>query len=261
MDTVLCEVSGGVATVTMNRPEALNALNDQLTQELASTLERLSADDDVRCVVLQGSAANFMAGGDLVFFKAQKDAGAPIEQWRDFFTNGHGLIRTLTGMPKPVIAAVEGAVAGYGFSLMSACDMIVASEEAVFTLAYTLVGLSPDGGASYFLPRIIGTKKTMELMLLSDRCCAEELKTLGLVNRITPKGEALDTALKLAGRIAKGPTQAYANVKALLSTTFDATLDEQLDDEQERFIKCAMSDDFDEGLNAFLKKRKPQYGR
>jgi 2-(1,2-epoxy-1,2-dihydrophenyl)acetyl-CoA isomerase len=261
MATILCEISNGIATVTMNRPEAMNALNYELGSELGATMQQVGEDDAVRCVVVCGAGPNFMAGGDLAYFQNLKKTGAPKELWDKLFKGAHGVMRAMANMPKPVIAAVEGAVAGYGFSLMSACDLVVAADDAVFTLAYSLVGLSPDGGSTYSLPRTIGVKKTMELMLLSDRYSADELKELGLLNRVTPKGEALSEALKLAARIAKGPRLAYANGKALVGASLNSTLDQQLDAEQERFIQCAMSDDFDEGLDAFFGKRRPDFGK
>ena len=158
-------------------------------------------------------------------------------------------------MGKPVIAGVQGAVAGFGISLMLACDLVVATEAAVFTLAYSLIGTSPDGSSTYMLPRMVGLKRALEIALLADRFGSAEAREWGLVNWAVPAAELDDTIAKLATRLAVGPTHAYRNTKALLNASFDRSLEEQLDAEAASFADCAVSEDFAEGSAAFLDKR------
>jgi len=258
---VLVAREGAVATITLNRPQALNALNRELTLGLLQNLSSVESDDAVRCVVLRGGE-HFMAGGDLKWFKALAEGKAPAEnraQFEGFIHEAHAIILSLRRMPKPVIAAVRGAVAGFGMSLMMAADLALAADSAYFTLAYTLIGVSPDGGSTFALPRIVGQKKAMEIALLGERFDAAAAERLGLVNRVVPGERLEDETVRLAARLAEGPTAVYARTKALLNGSLNATLESQLQREAEAFAQSASETDFHEGLAAFVEKRKPQF--
>jgi 2-(1,2-epoxy-1,2-dihydrophenyl)acetyl-CoA isomerase len=258
---VLVAREGGVATLTLNRPQALNALNRELTVALRDAVFAAERDEAVRCLVLRGGE-HFMAGGDLKWFRSLAEGRSPVEnriQFEGFIHEVHPLIVSLRRMPKPVVAAVRGAVAGFGMSLMMAADLVLAADSAYFTLAYTLIGVSPDGGSTFSLPRIVGQKKAMEIALLGDRFDAATAERLGVVNRVVA-ASALDAeTAKLAARVAAGPTAVYARTKALINGSLDATLDTQLQREAEAFAQSASEPDFQEGLAAFIEKRKPAF--
>jgi len=260
-DPVLVAREGAVVTLTLNRPQALNALNRELTVALQERLLAVEKDESVRCVVL-GGGEHFMAGGDLKWFKglAQgKSAAENRAQFAGFIDEAHSIIRCLRRMPKPVVASVRGAVAGFGMSLMMACDLAIAAEGAYFTLAYTLIGVSPDGGSTYALPRIVGDKKAMEIALLGERFDAAAAERLGLVNRVVPKERLEEETASLAKRLAQGPTRVYARTKALLNASLGSSLHAQLDAEAQSFAQSASEPDFAEGLAAFIEKRKPRF--
>jgi 2-(1,2-epoxy-1,2-dihydrophenyl)acetyl-CoA isomerase len=258
---VLVGREGAVATVTLNRPEALNALNRELTLGLRESLFSMEVDETVRCVVIRGGE-HFMAGGDLKWFKSMSEGRSAAEnrvQFEGFIHEVHALIVSLRRMPKPVVASVRGAVAGFGMSLMMAADLAIAADNAYFTLAYTLVGVSPDGGSTFALPRIVGQKKAMEIALLGDRFDAAAAERLGLVNRVVPASSLDAETQKLAARLAAGPTAVYARTKALLNASLGSSLESQLQREAEAFALSASQPDFHEGLAAFVEKRKPRF--
>ena len=258
---VLVAREGGVATITLNRPQALNALDRDLTHGLRDAVFSAEGDESIRCVVLQGGE-HFMAGGDLKWFKTLAEGRASGEnrvQFEHLIHEVHGVILALRRMPKPVVASVRGAVAGFGMSLMMACDLVVAADNAYFTLAYTLIGTSPDGGSTFSLPRIVGQKKAMEIALLGERFDAATAERLGLVNRVFPAASLQLETGKLAARLATGPTAVYARTKALLNGSLDASLESQLQREAEAFAQSASEPDFLEGLTAFIEKRKSRF--
>lgn len=254
------EIAGGVALVTMNRPKALNALNRDMTRALIETINPLEYDPDVRCVVIRGGD-HFMAGGDLKTFHAmlgrpRRDNLVAIEA---FVHEVHSLIIAIRRMPKPVVASVSGACAGFGLSFMCAADLAIAAEDSYYTLAYTLIGTSPDGGSTYALPRLVGLKKAAELALLGDRFDAATAKDYGLINWVVPAADLAAETAKLAARLAAGPTVAYGRTKALLQRSLDNPLERQLQLEAENFSACAVEPDFAEGVTAFVEKRKPAF--
>jgi len=260
MKTIIYEQVGAVATVTLNRPEALNTLSWDMNQELAELSSRLELDDSVRCVVLQGAGEHFMAGGDIKGFSAgPSDAQSRKIGFERGIAQTHSIITRLRRMPKPVIASVQGAVAGFGVSLMCACDLVVAADNSYFTLAYCQIGTTPDGGATYALPRTVGTKLAMEIALLGDRFDAERALQLGLVNRVVPVAQRQDAAAALAARLAKGPTAVYGRTKRLINESHTHTLAEQLQAEQDSFVSSVLCADFAEGIAAFVDKRKPHF--
>jgi 2-(1,2-epoxy-1,2-dihydrophenyl)acetyl-CoA isomerase len=189
-------------------------------------------------------------------------SGSPSQlrvQFETFIHEVHPVILSLRRMPKPVIASVRGAVAGFGLSLMMASDLAVAADSAYFTLAYASIGVSPDGGSTFALPRIVGQKKAMEIALLGERFDAAAAERIGLVNRVVPVASFEFETNKLAARLASGPTAVYARTKALLNGSLSATLESQLQREAEAFAQSASEPDFEEGLSAFIAKRKPQF--
>ena len=258
---VLVAREGGIATLTLNRPKALNALDRDLTLALREAVFAAEHDESVRAVVIRGGE-HFMAGGDLKWFKSLIDERSPAQNrvlFEGFIHEVHGVILSLRRMPKPVIASVRGAAAGFGLSLMLACDLAIAADSAYFTLAYTLIGASPDGGSTFSLPRIVGQKKAMEIALLGERFDAATAERLGLVNRVVPAASLDEETAKLAVRIASGPTAVYGRTKALIQGSLNATLPAQLQAEAEAFAASASEPDFREGLAAFLEKRKPRF--
>ncbi len=255
------EIENAVATVTLNRPEALNALNVELAKALADAVLGVEADEGVRCVVIRGAGGHFMAGGDLKFFKAV--LAEPAAERRRFFRamveTVHPTMIALRRMPKPVIASVEGAAAGFGMSLMLACDLAIAAENAYFSLAYVNIGTSPDGSGTFFLPRVVGMRRAMEFALLGERFDAKRALELALVNRVVPSEALGAETAKLASKLANGPTLAIAATKRLLNRSLEVPLEAQLEAEAASFSACAASEDFVEGINAFIEKRKPAY--
>lgn len=257
-DPVLLTIDGAVATVILNRPDRLNALNADLAVALRDAALTVEHDTAVRAVVLRGAGAGFMAGGDVRLFQENLDNNLH-RMILDLTHDLHAAIVSLRRMPKPVIASVHGPCAGAGFSLAMACDMVIAADSAVFTMAYPLIGASPDGSSSFFLPRLVGLHKAMELAMLSDRFDAAAARELGLVNFVAPEADLEAETKKLAGRLAAGATQAHARAKALLNRSLQSSLEEQLDAEAQAISASARTKDFREGVTAFVEKRKPTF--
>ena len=261
MSAVIYDVKDSIATLTLNRPESLNALNLEMIADLQTASSRAAFDRQVRAVIVRGAGDHFMAGGDLKWFRQQL-ALPPHERqsrFEELIAAVHGSVLTLKGMNKPVIAAVQGAVAGFGLSLMLAADLVVAADNAYFTLAYCHIALSPDGGATWSLPRQVGLKQAMEIALLGDRFDAARARELGLINRSVPLAELSAETLKLAQRLAAGPAEALARTKALLNQSLDHSLATQLLAEQRSFAACGAHPDFNEGLAAFFEKRPGRF--
>lgn len=255
--------AGGVCTLTLNRPAALNALNQELAVGLRDAVLAAEQDQSVRCLVIRGGE-NFMAGGDLKWFDELARSRAPHDnriEFERFAGEVHSVIVSLRRMPKPVVASVRGAAAGFGMSLMMACDLVIAADNAYFSLAYCLIGASPDGGSTFALPRIVGAKKAMEIALLSDRFDAAAAERLGLVNRVVPASSLDEETTRLAARLAAGPTAVYGRTKQLLNASLNSSLESQLQREAEAFARSASEPAFAEGVRAFIEKRKPQWPR
>jgi len=263
MSAVLYEVCDRVATLTLNRPEALNSVNPAMIDALLEKSSQAASDPQVRAVIVCGAGEHFMAGGDLKWFREQTALSA--EDCRQCFTalieGVHASVLNFKRMDKPVIASVHGAVAGFGLSLMLAADLVLASENSYFTLAYSNIALSPDGGATWSLPRHVGLKQAMEIALLGERFDAARARELGLVNRLVAPEQLAGETLKLARRLASGPAKALAHTKALLNQSFDKSLEAQLLAEQGLFADCAAHPDFAEGLACFFEKRRPDYAK
>lgn len=211
-DVLLSEDNNGVRLLTLNRPDSFNALTVELKERLLEALRQAAADDSVRAVVITGAGKAFCAGQDLKEHVAMLEANdpTPLKTVEEHY---NPLIKTVTSMPKPVIAAVNGTAAGAGASLAFACDLRIASDNAKFLMAFANVALSADSGASWTLPRLIGYGRAMEMMLLAEPVDAQEALRIGMVNRVVPAGQAVEAASELASRMAVGPTSAYARIK------------------------------------------------
>lgn len=256
-ESVELRIEDSIAWLTMTRPDSLNALNPDMAEALFAAASTVAADPGARCLVIRGAGGHFMSGGDIRFF-AQALA-RPDDFPVAIFDSVHGLVKLLRQMDTPVLASVEGACAGFGVSLVAACDLALAAEDAVFTLAYRHIGVSPDGGSTWTLPRSIGHKRASELVLLGERFAADRAADLGLVNRCLPAAELAAQTRAWALALASGPRQALARGKALLRESANRDLDTQLAAEQACFIECAGEPDFAEGVGAYLDKRAPDF--
>jgi len=262
MSNVLTEVEKSVATVTLNRPDVLNALSPEMARDLHYALVGVARDEQLKCAVLKGAGKGFMSGGDVAYFK---DALPKLEEGHlheldPIFEHVHGIVSTLRDIPVPVIAMLHGAVAGFGVSLAAACDLAVAARETRFTLAYCHIGASPDGGSTYTLPRVVGFKKAMELALLGDYFDADEALAMGLVNRVVPAAELEPAVQEWTERFRAGPSIAYGKTKELIYRSLDNSFDKQVRLEEQKFKECARTSDFAEGVNAFVDKRRARFG-
>jgi len=251
----------GIAWATLNRPDSMNAYSDEMQELFTAFLRRIEHDPSVRCVVLSGAGDNFMAGGDIKSFIGNFER-APEE--RRFFFEAtcqrmNPIIMLLRRLPKPVIASVRGACAGLGVSFMLASDLAIVADNAFFSLAYSRIGATPDGGATYFLPHTIGMKRATELLLLSERIDAKTAGEYGMINRIVPLDALEAETEKLARKIADGATIALARTKALLVQAEGDALERQLQAEAVNFAACTVSADMTEGINAFVEKRRPVF--
>lgn len=256
-ETVLYSVADGIATLTLNRPQVMNALDFGMIRALRAAAERCAADASAQVVVIRGQGPAFLAGGDVSAFRANL-ARLP-ELAREGAHELHGAIRALRRAPKPVLASVHGAVAGAGVSLLAAADLAIAADDTKFALAYSRIGASPDGGATWTLPRLLGARRALELMFLSDPFDARAALQHGLVNWITEAASLAADTTAIAKRLAQGAATAYAETKRLVYEGLERTLPEQLDAEAEAFARCAATRDFAEGVTAFVEKRKPEF--
>jgi len=256
-ETVLLDYVDGknIAIVRLNRPTALNALNPQLAEDFVSVVNELQAEPELRAVVLTGNGKAFSAGGDLGAFKAAADAGQFLQDLAGQFHQG---INALRHIDAPFIAAINGSCFGVGLSLACACDLRVAMERATFSVAFTGVGLSPDSGLPYFLPKIVGLGMATELAFLNPMIDAKRAKEIGLVNVVTSQ-EVVEEALTMARKLAAMPTKALGLVKRLYDASYTLDLKQHLDLQIECLGKAASTEDFREGCTAFLERRKPAY--
>ena len=253
------EVSDGVGVITLDRPDVLNAFDDELGAAALEAVQKASADDSVRCIVITGAGRAFSSGEDLGALADGYKRGE-VPPLGDTLVNRYNpLIRAITSAPKPVVAAVNGVAAGAGASVVLACDFRIASEKAKLVLAFIKVGLVPDSGALWFLARMVGTARAWRLAATGDPLSAEEAKDLGILDEVVPLDTFEKTWRESAAQLAAGPTKAFALTKELLYTAADRTLDEQLDLEVDGQTEAGRSKDHLEGVQAFFEKRAPKF--
>ena len=250
-------VEGRTMVLTISNPEHRNALGPEMYAAGVEALNVAESNADVHCVVLTGEGEAFCAGGNLQRLQANRQQ--PPEVQAQSIEGLHQWIETIRTYPKPIIAAVEGAAAGAGFSLALSCDMVVAARDAIFLMAYSNVALSPDGGASWSLAHTVPRPLATELLMCGDKITAERLHALGLVNRLSNPGDALGTALQLADRLNQRAPNALASIKELLSDAAHQTLSQHLNSERDHFVKNLHHPNAGEGIAAFLEKRAPRY--
>jgi 2-(1,2-epoxy-1,2-dihydrophenyl)acetyl-CoA isomerase len=251
--TIRADVAAdGVATLTLARPEAGNGIDLQLAKDLHEVTMAWSVDRRVRAVLITGEGKNFCVGGDLKSFAARDDLPVHLT---DVTTYLHAANSRLIRMDAPVIAAVQGSAAGAGMSLVASCDLVLAAASSKYVMAYTAIGLTPDGSGTWALPRTIGLRRALELVLTNRRLDAEEALHMGLVTRVVPDDRLADDALALARSLAAGPTGAFGAAKRLLRESLTTDLEAQLALETQSLAAAAGSADGVEGIAAFLEKR------
>jgi 2-(1,2-epoxy-1,2-dihydrophenyl)acetyl-CoA isomerase len=257
--TVQLQRRGAVAIIVLNRPDAMNAVNRELATELLNAMQATAQDDAVRAVVLTGAGRAFCAGADVKGggFTIGED-GLP-DLGKGLREGVHPVIEGLRTMPKPVVAAVNGAAAGVGLSFALACDLVIAAESAYFLLAFVNIGLAPDGGSSFLLPERIGFTRAVEMAMLGERIPAPKALEWGLINRVAADSELTTETDALADKLAAGPTRSYAASKRQLNAWQFARLADQLELEAALQTELGRSPDFFEGVTAFAEKRAPRF--
>ena len=256
MTAVLTEKIGRTVVVTLNRPEARNSLTKEVVKAIASAIEGASVATDVRCVVLAGAGGHFCAGADLRrTFVEDPDLMDHLDEYMDAF---HSLIRAIVRCPKPTIAQMDGAAVGFGADMALACDLRIASTTAYLQEKFVNIGLMPDGGGTFWLPRLIGTARAMKAMLLSEKLEAKELEALGLLTSVVPPGELKAATMALAERIENGPPLAYAALKSAVYGSL-GDIEAALKREREGQLRLLKSQDVIEGVMAWSQKRAPDF--
>ena len=255
---ILSEVEQGVMTITLNRPDRLNSFNDLMQQQLAACLTQAERDENVRCLLITGAGRGFCAGQDLNDRNVDPSGPAPdLGLSVERFYNP--LVRRLAALPKPVIAAVNGVAAGAGATLALGCDIVLAARSANFVMAFSKLGLVPDCGGSWFLPRVAGRARAMGLALLGEKLSAEQAAQWGMIWQLVEDAELADTSRQLARHLATQPTFGLGLIKKALQASETNGLDAQLDLERDYQRLAGRSDDYREGVSAFLAKRPPQF--
>lgn len=258
MDTILFDLEQGVATVTLNRPEKLNAFGGTMREDLIEILERAAEDSDVRCVVITGAGRGFCSGGD-VEAMSRMQKGKDAAGFLALLDAGAGIVSTIRSMPQLVIASVNGVAAGAGCNLALACDYRIASTEAKLGQTFVKIGLHPDWGGSWMLPRLIGRSRAMELMATGRMVGAEEAVAIGMVDRVVPAGDLDQQTRALARSVASGPPIPLRDLKRNLDASERNDLEQQLSLERESQARAFASGDAAEGIAAFLEKRPPRF--
>ena len=257
MDSILVSLEEGVLSVTLNRPEKLNAFNPEMHQRLRQALERALDEAAVRCVLLTGAGRGFCAGQDLS--ERNLAADAPIDLSVSLGSNYNPLVRRLRALPKPIVCAVNGVAAGAGANIALACDLVIAARSASFVQSFARLGLVPDSGGTYFLPRLVGSARALGLALLGDKLSAEQAVQWGLIWEVVDDDALAARALEVARTLAQGPTKGYGLIKKALTASPGNSLDAQLDLERDLQREAGLSEDYREGVAAFMAKRKPAY--
>lgn len=255
-ETILYAQAAGVATITLNRPEKLNAFNDRMIRETADAFKQAGRDETVRCVIITGAGRGFSSGQDLADFQDRGEQISIAEHLRHGY---HRLIKQMVGLEKPIIAAVNGIAAGAGCGVALAADLRIASDMASFMLAFSKVGLIPDSGVNWFLPRLIGYARAYEMAVTAERIPAARALEWGMVNRVVPAAQLSEIAEATARQLAAGPTLAFGLAKRAMSRSLNMTLDEALAYEAMLQEVAGRSRDNREGVMAFLEKREAKF--
>ena len=255
--TILLEKSESVSTLTLNRPEARNALDLVMREEIVTALDEIEADASVRVLIVTGAGEHFCAGGDVKTMQAKRHTAAEGRARVELLNR---MVLRLVNFPKPTLAMVDGYAVGAGFNLALCCDLIVASDRARFGQVFSKIGLVPDGGGTYFMPRLVGLAKAKELVFTAEIIDAAEALRHGLINRVVPAGDLRQATLALARRIAEGPPKVLALAKHLLNRSATLDLAGALDLEAFAQSIALTGEDHQEGLRAFFEKRPPQFG-
>ena len=256
-ETILFEKADGVANVALNRPKKLNAFDATMHEELYAALDAAADDDEVRCVVLRGEGRGFSAGADLAQI-IESSEGTPDlgEYLRNTYSR---LVKRMVSMEKPIVASLHGPVYGAGVGISLACDLRVAAEGAKFSVAFIKIGLMPDAGVSFFLPRVVGLGRALEMSLLGDPVEADEALRIGLVNKVVPDEKLAEETAALASRLAAMPTAAIGRTKQAIYASFEGDLELVLEREAEGQTFCGYTADHREGVEAFFEKREARF--
>ena len=253
---VLLSFEDGVARITFNRPDVANALDVELTRAFHDAVGEIVDAEGVRAVLLEGAGARFSGGGNVRAFAEADELGSILEEVLSFL---HPAVADLAELPAPVIASVQGSAAGAGLAIVAGADLVIAAESARFVLAYTTIGLVPDGGSTWYLPRVIGTRRALELALTNRVLSAQEACEWGLVTRVVPDDALAAETGALVDAIASGPTRAFAATKRLLRASLSMPLESQLTHEATEMVAAGESADGIEGVTAFVEKRPPTF--
>ena len=257
--TVNYELKDSVAVITLNRPDALNALSQQITKDLRAAVDK-AAEERARAAILTGAGRAFCSGGDLREMQEIGQTEGKPEAFLDAPLKAlHNVIRSIRKAPLPFVAAVNGVCAGAGVNFALACDIVIAGDDATFREAFVRIGLSPDCGGTFFLPRAVGEKIATEMFMTGDSITADRAHTLGMINHVVPADQLIEEANKLATRLAAGPTASIARIKRMMNATFANDLNGQLEMEAACQIESGRGSDFPEGVAAFFEKRAPNF--
>jgi 2-(1,2-epoxy-1,2-dihydrophenyl)acetyl-CoA isomerase len=255
--TVLYEIDNRVAYVVLNRPEKLNAFDGTLHDELYTALGEAAEDEEIRCIVLRGEGRGFSAGADLAQVVSEADGDPDLGEYlRGTYSR---LVKRMVGIEKPIIAALHGHVYGAGVGVALACDLRVAAENTKFSVAFIKIGLMPDAGVTFLLPRVVGLGRAIEMSMLGDIVDAEEAHRIGLVNKVVADASLSEEARNLAGRLAAMPTAALGRIKHSLYASFETDLETALEGEAEGQTFCGFTQDHKEGVTAFFEKREARF--
>jgi enoyl-CoA hydratase/carnithine racemase len=257
-EAIIFNATPPIATIKLNRPGKLNAFGGPMREELLEALGKVAADDEIRVLIVTGEGRGFSAGGDIDHLKQMREA-QDERALRQVLDTGQKITNSMRSMPKPVIAAVNGPCAGAGFSFALGCDIRIASEAATFGASFARIGLHPDWGGSWFLPRLVGSAQACELIFTGSMISAREAERIGLVNRVVPHEELMPAVLELASVMAKSAPQVIRLAKESIYRSLSSDLESAYARETEVQAQCFYSEDFLEGLSAFKEKRKPQF--
>jgi enoyl-CoA hydratase/carnithine racemase len=256
--SIIYTTDGPIATIKLNRPEKLNAFGGSMREEILSALDAIAADDRIRVLVVTGEGRGFSAGGDIDHLKELRE-NKDEERFRTILATGQKITRSMRALAKPVIAAVNGPCAGAGFSFALGCDIRIASDIATFGASFALIGLHPDWGGSWFLPKLVGSAKACELVFTGAMISAQEAEKIGLVNRVVPHDQLMPSVMELAGKMAKNPPAVLQLAKESIYRSLSSDLETAFARESQVQLECFYREDFLEGVTAFVEKRKPQF--